>query len=64
MISELSPTGYCKSIEPHTHDGANEINHQLDDFFEMRLLAYRRENRLNFQTILNSRQLFTKISMP
>ena len=38
-------TGNRKSIEPHTRDGINETNHQLDDFFEMCQLTYRREDK-------------------
>ena len=52
-----------KSIEPNTHDGVDEKKHPLDDFFEMRLLTYRREDERNFETILNSGQLFSKISL-
>ena len=38
-------TGNRKSIESHTGNEINEINHQLDDFFEIRLLTYHIEDK-------------------
>ena len=37
--------GNRKSVEPHTREGIDAINHQLDNFFEMRKLVYRREDK-------------------
>ena len=38
-------TGSRKSVEPNAREEINKINHQLDEFFEVRNLAYRRENK-------------------
>ena len=38
-------TGSRKSVEPNSREEINKINHQLDNFFEVRNLAYRTENK-------------------